>query len=708
MSTEFRPADKTVVDDNKSRLDNLSGVGVSNASTDPLVIARGVNQNLVNENLSDNIIGLESEQALQSNEIDSNKLKVVEQDAEITSLKAQLSKVNVNQSESTTQNIIAKIDSLPVNAANAPAQIEGYGLSLRQVVVNGNFAINNLTNWSILGATIVSEAVNIVSEIGGNSYITRGDLHTVGIKYAVIFDLILTSGILRLTNGGVASTYSTSGRYVNIATATTTQFAFGRNNSSVENEFTIDNIMVIPITNTPLASYTAPQITALNLPYWEGNLDVVNPSVRTVGVNLFDVNQDIYSISSNTKIEILGTGIEVSNSVAGSYLGVTYQLENIIKNEDYTLSFDKNVISGAFQIRIDGNNSGLIVETTTLDNITFNTTNNDSLNIKFYSTSASSTLGKVEYTNLILNQGTTALPHKPYDSQLITYLETFRSVGESIRDKWKQVNGIWLKEENVVDDETVVKNSTGWTVGAASLVNTHYANINLQSVLDYKQPINSSIKANAKLIINNIEYVLYDAVLLATIDIENAFAISGTSGDIIARVNKTTYPDTAGLEAYLQANDVTFTYETADPQDIEIDVVGDIPYSSSNATISQVDTLEDAGVYDGGITIQQTNSPISALTKIGLIDFNSGVETVIDIADATVAVDGLSFTHTGLASGDIVFFTYTVLGGKLTASLDYTYLDSRYVLVDTVTGTVYKKVEVVTNGILVSSLEVVA
>lgn len=110
--------------------------------------------------------------------------------------------------------------------------------------------------------------------------------------------------------------------------------------------------------------------------------------------------------------------------------------------------------------------------------------------------------------------------------------------------------------------------------------------------------------------------------------------------------------------------------------------------------------LPVAGIYTAnGISVTNTDFPIESIERIYKIDFATGVETEINPSSAVVAGNGLSFTHPGLAAGDIVFFTYyhsvTGTNPKLTLS----YYDSRYTVKDSVTNKFYRWRITVANGV---------
>jgi hypothetical protein len=137
-------------------------------------------------------------------------------------------------------------------------------------------------------------------------------------------------------------------------------------------------------------------------------------------------------------------------------------------------------------------------------------------------------------------------------------------------------------------------------------------------------------------------------------------------------------------------------------------VITPIPYagllnSNSNGTVYHEPYIADAGVYDNGITIQSTDYPISEIEKI--IKWENGVEYLLDVADAVIAIDGLSFTHPDLADGDLVMFTYAYDLESTVGKMTLTHYDSRYVIADTANGKFYKHKIVSTNGVPTIELE---
>lgn len=127
--------------------------------------------------------------------------------------------------------------------------------------------------------------------------------------------------------------------------------------------------------------------------------------------------------------------------------------------------------------------------------------------------------------------------------------------------------------------------------------------------------------------------------------------------------------------------------------------------SNSNGTVYFEPAVADAGVYGANIAIQLTDFPISAIESIS--KYEDGVFIPLNTATAVIAVDGLSFTHPDLASGDLVTFTYMYNLESTGRSMTLTHYDSRYVVKDTANADVYKITPKITSGELTWELTLV-
>ena len=148
-----------------------------------------------------------------------------------------------------------------------------------------------------------------------------------------------------------------------------------------------------------------------------------------------------------------------------------------------------------------------------------------------------------------------------------TYRDIFENKDITIQatgtatDRYYLSGNIWQKEQNIAVDTTVVKASTGWGI-ESELSNTHQFVLNLSSAIPYKIGVPVNNLSNISITIGDIIFNTVSRNTITSTDNSYTFGIS-ISGYLLIRVNKTTYPDSASFQAYLQANDITFTFELA-------------------------------------------------------------------------------------------------------------------------------------------------
>lgn len=107
---------------------------------------------------------------------------------------------------------------------------------------------------------------------------------------------------------------------------------------------------------------------------------------------------------------------------------------------------------------------------------------------------------------------------------------------------------------------------------------------------------------------------------------------------------------TLGIDA------TVLTYQLAQPIEIPIDVLGNLQ-SYENGTVYIDTIISKVNFYDGqeGITV---TVPIKAIDTLYKVDKETGYLHPLDISQAVIAEDGLSFTHPELADGDLVDWDY--------------------------------------------------
>jgi hypothetical protein len=129
---------------------------------------------------------------------------------------------------------------------------------------------------------------------------------------------------------------------------------------------------------------------------------------------------------------------------------------------------------------------------------------------------------------------------------------------------------------------------------------------------------------------------------------------------------------------------------------------GGLLNSNSNGTAYFEPAIADAGVYGTDLDVQLTDYPISTLESI--TKRVNGVDVVVNPATAVIAIDGLSFTHPDLTSGDLVTFIYLYDIESINRAMTLTHYDSRFVLVDSVDAKVYRIEYAVAGGVLSTNL----
>jgi hypothetical protein len=612
--------------------------------------------------------------------------------------------------------IAGLVEHLPATVAKAPLKVAGKGLSLEQSVLNGyNFSAT--TNWtaasssgtlSVSGSNLLTtgtgtaatistyQTINI-TPVAGNIYHVKARIrvtdavcqslnlylgdNTVGAPSSFLVATqasptqntwyILEGNITLTTQVGLLRVYLTAA-YADLATA---------NGKVVElNEATNHKL-----TNTPLASYTADQLKALALPYFEGRKDIVNPTVEAVGKNLFD--GELRNGSYLTTDGSFSTSIDNFANVNPIYVkpSTTYKIKDNLGTWNYRL----------FYYDINGNFISCQLGSTGETTVTV-PANCAYMNFRIYLASSGSTIPTI---SIQLEQGTVATTYEPYAKQSKTFVGTFRSVG-SVQDEFR--DGVKVKKVGA-DINDVVQSATSW--GSANiLTNTKQYYKNLASSLLYKIVSSNGIIANISLRIGTDVYNVVTNTALASTDTEKLICID-VAGNLGIRVNKTTYPDSASFEAYLQANDVEFIYELANPVEEPISILGSsILMGEPRGQIRQTSLNGAVDIYSAPTGIVVTD-PIEEVTE--LIKLNAeGVQELLDLSNVTIAGDSLSFTSTDLSEGDAIYYTYKPIEARINGSLSIDYYTND-VVVDDVTGDIYKWSVAASNGVLSLEGEVI-
>jgi hypothetical protein len=304
------------------------------------------------------------------------------------------------------------------------------------------------------------------------------------------------------------------------------------------------------------------------------------------------------------------------------------------------------------------------------------------------------TIATSKTENLQLEQGSTATAYAPYVSteQFIEGGVGY-SVG-NVKDSIEPINGQLVKTQRIgADLNDVMQSATSWSIDYV-LTNTQSFEKNLESLLGYKTPT-SNVLSNIYVRIGTTIFTVVPPTSTDYVnnDTENLVTISSSSGNILFRVNKTTYPTSADFETYLQANDVSFYYELATPITTLPNVSGNLQ-AYPNGTVYFLNETYEVLAYDSGLTTDKDISSVKECVKIG----SDGTQTVIDTSDITLTSNQVS-AISGATDGDIYYIVYEYTGDYVQGLKTVSYYDDRFVVVDDVTGTVYKWKVVADNGV---------
>ena len=571
-----------------------------------------------------------------------SKTSISKNTSQINSIQSVVTNLNPNGEARVNIDTANQVVPLPINAAQGGVKSVMRGMTLTNLVENGDFS-NGTDGWRAVNSareTIRAEQERLIlSSYGQYSSVARttktinvanSNIFYISINYErlrsdvsllkVRFDIetILTKSHLTDGKNFASAIYSSTSDFhgVSIQIDTLQDEISGGDLADV---LAIDDITVIDLTAHGLTDLTLPQLDAMTADYIDGTQSVGGMMrLRSVGKNLFDFD-DTYTSKYGAVLKVDYTKKQLSGVAIGDAMGWVFK---------------------------------------------------DTL---------------IEYTS----------------GQAMSYSAVFASPN-SVRprllirlfDKYKA---------NISDLST----ADGWMLNAA---------------YEALRPTNSN--ADSSSFITNDPNVLYIQLGLVFYDLVAGTRV--TISDIqLEHGTATPYEPYTETIQYIQA-DTLKRAPTGEHDEIsdgklikQIDENGDVlaePIITENVTSGNLishpkgaiyleHALFDAGVYDSGITVLNAAYPIKTLETISTIDFVTGVETPIDVSTATISSDGLSFTHTDIANDDIVFFTYFYDYGGVYGENTYSYLDSNHVMIDTVTGKVYKEVKTVTNGELTSTLE---
>ncbi|MFA5720541.1 MAG: hypothetical protein WC939_05755, partial [Acholeplasmataceae bacterium] len=460
----------------------------------------------------------------------------------------------------------------------------------------------------------------------------------------------------------------------------------------------ITNKQYSPIYNITFDLMTDAQIKA-QMDLWVQNGTLPN-SIQSV-----DFNKRLTSVGKN-----LFDGVwenDVTNGVVDGYdvyilnHGVSRLLNvNCLPNTQYTLQFDYKYsgASGVTYLQFeysDGSNSQFSLASLSSTSWTSRTHTTEVNKTLIGINQVYAGVGTTYLKNIQLEQGSTATTYEPYRSSSM-YLDS-GEVGYSLP------NGVKDTIEFRNGQAYYVQRVKKYTLQASDITSLATNNSELDKVITKNDTILGAFWSDS---LKTFIYVP-KWLQITTNEAGNSqsqirtFYVSFTLG-VVLGVSKGSYASLAEAKADLSGTDIY--YQLAEPIETPISVVNNAT-AYPNGTFLIEDVVRRIGVYNAGITVDKAIKALDNIYKLN----DDGSSTKLAVSGATVAGDGLSFTHTSLSNSDFVWFDYYYQGTNVKGlSTVYYYGDKMIVSGSgTTSGKVYKIVPtVVDENIVWTKVEV--
>lgn len=606
-------------------------------------------------------------------QLEPQRLKVATLDKSLSDFQRTLASVNVNQEAKQTVSGYGSV-SLPKTSANGQVSVSVKGNTFSQFL---SYNQQDYDKWLVYGNT--TKSTNGISFLSVG-YSNRAELVVPtdacikdNGRYIIIFKALSNSGIVVGTSGDSTSINITTVVGFNKAIIQFDGTVGARFRLWVNNINTLSDIRLIESTSNAendFNSMTADQF-AQKYSFINGTKSTISASrLKSVGKNLFDKN----------RVSALDVGLTVTTGITSTHSGQrTSDYISVQPNTPYTRTavgdaqykycfydINKKFISGVAQI-------GSVTTPT---------------NCYFMRTSWNS----ADINAIQIEKGTVATPYEPYieSTQYITCKDSESKVGE-LRSL---PNG--TKDEIRLSDGKGIFRTKKKLLEVSGI--TNLVDRDNVTTVDIKKP-SDYVSYNK---FDDIGYVL-DGFNITTYNnmLVSAGNISGAGTVLVFRAS---FIKGATLQ---QINNIlvgkALTYQLVTPIEIPVEVSGTL-LSYPSGTVYFEKAVADAGIYNNGISVLHQDLPIKELERIAKIDFMTGVETELDVSQAVIASDRLSFTHPGLTKNNITAFNYFYDKEGTEGEMTVEFYDSRYVFEDTaVPGKFYKVVRTITNGVIVDT-----
>lgn len=697
--------------------ENLRGVEVANARGDHATLG---------DRLDEMDVGIEGN----TSEVENTKLKVIRLEQEVKRYKELYEQSNPTQSPRVTSTGYGVV-SLPKNAGQGPMDVKVEGLTLKNEI---DYNPETWEEWALAGNASISNGLVLAGT--GSAHTSYLNINAKSnTKYGLLLNVLKNTinGNFRISNSLTGTTESLfiggfTGPYKKIILTqeviVNNYIGFNLSSSTTEGEVKISDIRLFELhpgseIESDFESLSADEL-ARKYPYVQGG-EPRNTSgtfrVRSVGKNLFDASGTWYY--GNCKSGIVYADNGLSNPVTFPAT-LTFARRTIFKvfyckeNTTYTASIynfevtDINISLAQYEsIESAVSSENALVSTSTFGlnkEATITTVSGGNILLVAISGYYDTVLEK----NIIVNEvglvqleyGEVATEYEPYTESNM-YL-TAKDEQGNIAELRSLPNG--TKDEiNLAQGKVIIRTKE------KALQATDINRITSSTNVDYvwiRKPDDFAFRGRVTEV-GNSAFILEGYTNYRGGEYDDAnkvgqIASSAQNNNFYLITAKGTYATLQEAQTALAG--LQLIYQLAEPVEIPIQVSGSL-HSYPSGTVYIEPAIADAGVYDGGFAILNTDFPIAELESVQKIDFQTGLSTELDVEQAVIAGGGLSFTHPGLTDGDIVFVTYLYDDSNYTAGkASCEYYDSRFVLKDTVTGKYYRKVETVEDGELVTQL----
>ncbi|MTI49714.1 MAG: hypothetical protein FH761_17930 [Firmicutes bacterium] len=533
------------------------------------------------------------------------------------------------------------------------------------LITNGNFS-NNTTGW-IAQRTILSASNNLLQisatadtgphyaqqiistkpSVGKYYFSTQISEIVGGVSVSLFnqksdgsYDSVTTSASLNSNKHSgilsITSVYSTPTFYLRFNLLDSSLNAtFSGTNETIK----ASSAMVINLTqifgegNEP----TKEQCDKMFPNWFDGTKSTLSTRLKSVGKNLFDGELELGNLN-------LTTGEDSDSSI----IHRSKNFINVKPNQNYIFSSNGTLLNDIRYILEYDINKNFI---RWVDGGSF-TTSTQTAYIKFRGETNEVKLS----SNIQLEEGTTATTYEPYKESIAYYPE----IGESLP------NGV--KEEINADGEYVQRIDKAIFDGDENFSVTYNSiyDVYIYKITDWAIANNSlevinqvdNTKAGFAFNSENSNIAISTSSDSSTWEHGN-FVIGVTSGNLFLRIKGSKGITTVTeLNTYLSTNPITLTYQLAEPIVTEIFTTPLIGYP--NGTVIEEHIIGEYGYYDSakGATVSNSSYPIKELDYIKVVDEATGDMTELDVSQATIAVDGLSWTHPSLSGSEMVDWDY--------------------------------------------------